>query len=31
LTNTEANNLTLFLRALTDSTFLTDPRFSKPQ
>jgi cytochrome c peroxidase len=31
LTNTEANNLTIFLRALTDSAFLTDPRFSKPQ
>ncbi|MGH2552770.1 MAG: cytochrome-c peroxidase, partial [Chitinophagaceae bacterium] len=31
LTNTEATNLTLFLRTLTDSTFLTDPRFSKPQ
>ena len=31
LTNTEANNLTVFLRTLTDSTFLKDPRFSKPQ
>lgn len=31
LTNTEATNLTLFLRTLTDSTFLKDPRFSKPQ
>lgn len=31
LTNTEASNLTVFLRALTDSTFLKDPRFSKPQ
>ncbi|HMK26255.1 MAG TPA: cytochrome c peroxidase [Chitinophagaceae bacterium] len=31
LTNTEATNLTIFLRALTDSTFLKDPRFSKPQ
>ena len=31
LTNAEATNLSLFLRALTDSSFLTDPRFSKPQ
>jgi cytochrome c peroxidase len=31
LTNTEANNLFVFLRALTDSTLLTDTRFSKPQ
>ncbi|HEY6063927.1 MAG TPA: cytochrome-c peroxidase, partial [Chitinophagaceae bacterium] len=31
LTNTEANNLTVFLRTLTDSAFLKDPRFSKPQ
>jgi cytochrome c peroxidase len=31
LTNTEANNLTLFLRTLTDSVFLKDSRFSKPQ
>jgi cytochrome c peroxidase len=31
LTNTEANNLTVFLRTLTDSAFLQDPRFSKPQ
>jgi cytochrome c peroxidase len=31
LTNTEANDITVFLRTLTDSTFLKDPRFSKPQ
>lgn len=31
LTNTEATNLTVFLRALTDSSFLTDPRFGKQQ
>jgi cytochrome c peroxidase len=31
LTDAEASNLSLFLRALTDSTFLKDPRFSKPQ
>ena len=31
LTNTEVNNLFVFLRALTDSAFLLDPRFSKPQ
>ena len=31
LTATDANNLILFLRALTDSTFIADPRFSKPQ
>jgi cytochrome c peroxidase len=31
LTNTEAANLTVFLRTLTDSAFLKDPRFSKPQ
>jgi cytochrome c peroxidase len=31
LTNTEANNLTVFLRTLTDSTFLKDPKFSKPR
>jgi cytochrome c peroxidase len=31
LTNTEAADLTVFLRMLTDSTLLKDPRFSKPQ
>ena len=31
LTNTEVTNITVFLRTLTDSTFLKDPRFSKPQ
>jgi cytochrome c peroxidase len=31
LTNTEANSLFVFLRALTDSSFLTDTRFKKPQ
>lgn len=31
LTNTEATNLALFLRTLTDSSLLTDSRFSKPQ
>ncbi|NOT49940.1 MAG: cytochrome-c peroxidase [Chitinophagaceae bacterium] len=31
LTDTEANNLFVFLRALTDSAFLRDTRFSKPQ
>ncbi len=31
LTNTEANDLTVFLRILTDSAFLKDPRFAKPQ
>lgn len=30
LTNTEATNLTVFLRTLTDSAFLKDARFSKP-
>nr|WP_255724360.1 cytochrome c peroxidase [Terrimonas ginsenosidimutans] len=30
LTNTEATNIALFLRTLTDSSFLLDPRFSKP-
>lgn len=30
LTNTEATNLALFLRALTDSSFLKDTRFSNP-
>lgn len=31
LTNTEANNLSIFLRTLTDSAFLINTRFSKPQ
>lgn len=31
LTNTEATNLSLFLRALTDSSLLIDSRFAKPQ
>ena len=30
LTNTEATNLALFLRTLTDSSFIQDTRFSKP-
>ena len=30
LTNTEVTNLSLFLRTLTDSSFIKDPRFSKP-
>lgn len=30
LTNTEATDLALFLRTLTDSSFIKDPRFSKP-
>lgn len=30
LTNTEAANVVVFLRTLTDSTFIFDPRFSKP-
>lgn len=30
LTDAEANNIGLFLRTLTDSSFLLDPRFSKP-
>ena len=30
LTNTEVNDLFVFLRALTDSSFLQDPRFSRP-
>ena len=30
LTNTEATNIGLFLRTLTDSGFLKDPRFSQP-
>jgi cytochrome c peroxidase len=30
LTNTEATNIALFLRTLTDSSFLQDPRYSQP-
>ncbi|MCX6318886.1 MAG: cytochrome-c peroxidase [Bacteroidetes bacterium] len=30
LTNTQANELFVFLRALTDSSIMKDPRFSKP-
>ena len=30
LTNAQANDLNLFLRTLTDSSFITDPRFRKP-
>jgi cytochrome c peroxidase len=30
LTSAQANNIYSFLRTLTDSAFLTDPRFSKP-
>ena len=30
LSNTEATNIALFLRTLTDSSFLSDPRFSEP-
>jgi cytochrome c peroxidase len=30
LTNTEANDVALFLRTLTDSTILNDPRYIKP-
>jgi cytochrome c peroxidase len=30
LTNTEATNIGLFLRTLTDSSFLKDPRFGQP-
>jgi len=30
LTNTEANDITVFLRTLTDSAFLADPRFRLP-
>ncbi|MBC7949055.1 MAG: cytochrome-c peroxidase [Chitinophagaceae bacterium] len=30
LTNTDATNLALFLRTLTDSAFLVDPRFNQP-
>ena len=31
LTNAEASDIAVFLRTLTDSAFLRDPRFSKPQ
>jgi cytochrome c peroxidase len=31
LTNAQASDLTAFLRTLTDSAFLKDPRFSRPQ
>lgn len=31
LTNSEASNLSVFLRTLTDSAFLSNPLFSKPQ
>jgi cytochrome c peroxidase len=31
LTNTEATDITVFLRTLTDSAFLKDPRFQQPQ
>jgi cytochrome c peroxidase len=31
LTNTEADNLFQFLKTLTDSSFIKDPRFAKPQ
>jgi cytochrome c peroxidase len=30
LTDAEADNLAVFLRTLTDSTFLQDDRYSKP-
>lgn len=30
MTNTDANNLFQFLKALTDSSFLTDTRYKKP-
>ncbi len=30
LTNTEATDIAVFLRTLTDSAFLYDPRFAKP-
>lgn len=30
LTNTEATNIALFLRTLTDSSFLKDPRYAQP-
>lgn len=31
LTNAEANDIAVFLRTLTDSAFLSDPRFRQPQ
>lgn len=31
LTNAEATDITVFLRTLTDSAFLKDPRFQQPQ
>lgn len=31
LTNTQATDITVFLRTLTDSAFLRDPRFQQPQ
>src|ERR1043165_6622493 len=31
LSNAESTNLVVFLRTLTDSTFITDPRFAKPK
>ena len=31
LTNTQATDITVFLRALADSAFLVDPRFKQPQ
>lgn len=31
LTNTDVNDLFVFMRALTDSAFLKDPRFAKPE
>lgn len=31
LTNTEASSIAVFLRTLTDSTFIQDPRFSQPE
>ncbi len=30
MTNTDANNLFVFLRTLTDSSFITNPRYAKP-
>jgi len=31
LTNAQASDIAVFLRTLTDSAFLVDPRFTKPQ
>ena len=31
LTNAQATDISVFLRALTDSAFLLDPRFKQPQ